>query len=445
MLSFNPAAYWRLNETAIVPFPNVAINIGSAGADVNGNYTGTAGTTFIHPTEPGALPGSSDGAVTLSGNGYTAPGYMLTPYNPILNTPAFTAEGWFNPAEVDGTLAGPTHCAFSCGDFASPRAGWLVYQSGEGWNLRMYNRNGTTFSLSISGGGAPVVGNWYHVAVVFDGTTARLYINGAQVASGAPSSYVPGTAGGLAVGVRSDNPFGWNGVADEVACYTNALSAEVIAAHYGAAKTNGSGYATQILADHPVACYRLNEPTYVLPDPSPLPVAANIGSVGADAKGTDYPGVSSAIAGPPYSGLGAGNYACQFDGAHGSSSPKAIAFKVRYGPGLPCTPWYRLEVRNTLRLTVCQPVMDSLPAKTQFQQIDADLKVEALLVHQAMDWTNVLRAAEKLGANHNETIGCRRADLFYIAAAVQLGGEQFLTFDIKQTALPKAGGLAVKP
>ena len=127
------------------------------------------------------------------------------------------------------------------------------------------------------------------------------------------------------------------------------------------------------------------------------------------------------------------------------SSPKAIAFMERYGQALPFTPWHRLEVRNALRLTVCQPVMDSLPAKTQFQQIDADLKVEALLVHQAMDWTNVLRAAEKLGANHNETIGCRRADLFYIAAAVQLGGEQFLTFDIKQTALPKAGGLAVKP
>ena len=67
MLSFNPAAYWRLNETAIVPFPNVAINIGSAGADVNGNYTGTAGTTFIHPTEPGALPGSSDGAGVAAG------------------------------------------------------------------------------------------------------------------------------------------------------------------------------------------------------------------------------------------------------------------------------------------------------------------------------------------------------------------------------------------
>ena len=56
-----------------------------------------------------------------------------------------------------------------------------------------------------------------------------------------------------------------------------------------------------------------------------------------------------------------------------------------------------------------------------------------------------LRPRARLGANHNETIGCRSADLFHIAAAVQLGCEQFLTFDIKQTALAKAVGLAVKP
>ena len=77
--------------------------------------------------------------------------------------------------------------------------------------------------------------------------------------------------------------------------------------------------------------------------------------------------------------------------------------------------------------------------------MDADLKEEALLVHQPIDWTDVLREAEKLGAKHNETIGCRSADLFHIAAAVQLGCEQFLTFDIKQTDMAKAVGLAVKP
>ena len=49
------------------------------------------------------------------------------------------------------------------------------------------------------------------------------------------------------------------------------------------------------------------------------------------------------------------------------SSPKAIAFMERYGQALPFTPWHRLEVRNALRLAVCQPVMDSRQAKTQLK------------------------------------------------------------------------------
>ena len=321
VMSMNPVMYYHLNETAPVPIADQAVNSGSAGAVVNGWYIGTAGTTFNHPTTPGALAGSTDGAVTFSGNtpgGYAASGYMLAPYSPILNPPRFTAEAWLSPADLDGTLGSPNHCAFSCGDFASPRAGWLVYQSGEGWNLRMYNRNGTATSLSISGGGAPVAGNWYHLAVVFDGTTARLYINGAQVASGNPSSYVPGSAGGLCVGARSDNPFGWNGVADEVAFYTNALSAGVIAAHYGAATTNGPGYAAQILADNPVAYYRLNEPLYTAPDPTTLPVATNSGSYASVADGAYGAGSVSGVSGVPFSGFPTGNRAVHFNARAGS-------------------------------------------------------------------------------------------------------------------------------
>jgi hypothetical protein len=327
VLSFNPAAYWRLNETTTVPIADQAINGGSAGTTLNCFYRGTAGSTYTHPTTPGALSGSADGAVTLSGNtpgGVAASGYLSVPYSPSLNTSVFTAEAWLNPTDIDGTLAVPLHCAFACGDFAAPRAGWLIYQSGEGWNLRMYNRNSTTTSLSISGGGPPTPGTWYHVAVAFDGTTARLYINGAEVASGNPAAgpmptgYVPGSAGNLTVGTRSDGFYGWNGQADEVACYTNALSASVIAAHYSAATTNGAGYATQILANNPVAYYRLNEPTYTPPDPSTLPIAVNTGTTGADANGTYQPGTATLAVGPPYAGLGAGNHAGLFSGIAGN-------------------------------------------------------------------------------------------------------------------------------
>lgn len=125
-------------------------------------------------------------------------------------------------------------------------------------------------------------------------------------------------------------------------------------------------------------------------------------------------------------------------------SGKAIAWLQHYGRALPFTPWHRLEVRNAIRLAVFQRVITSHQAKTQLRQLDADLKEETIVVHQAIDWTDVLREAERLGAAHNEVIGCRSADLFHAAAALQLGYEQFVTFDEKQKAIAKVAGLAVK-
>ena len=127
------------------------------------------------------------------------------------------------------------------------------------------------------------------------------------------------------------------------------------------------------------------------------------------------------------------------------SSGKAIGFMQRYGQALPFTPGHRLEVRNAIRLALFQKVIDGTQAKTQLKQLDADLREEALLRHTPIDWTDVLRDAERLGAAHTETIGCRSADLFHVAAATAAGCDTFLTLDERQTAMAKAAGLTVKP
>jgi predicted nucleic acid-binding protein len=117
----------------------------------------------------------------------------------------------------------------------------------------------------------------------------------------------------------------------------------------------------------------------------------------------------------------------------------------RYGHGLPFTPWHRLEVRNAIRLALFHGLIDAAQAKEQLKQLDTDLKEEALLTHTAIDWTDVLREAEKLGAAHNESIGCRSADLFHVAAARQTRCDTFLTFDEKQAAMAAAANMTVKP
>ena len=92
-----------------------------------------------------------------------------------------------------------------------------------------------------------------------------------------------------------------------------------------------------------------------------------------------------------------------------------------------------------------QGLIDSHVAKTQLRQVDSDLEEQTLLVHQSVDWTEVLREAERLGAAHNQRLGCRSANLFHVATAHPIGCVQFLTFDQRQGAMARAAGLTVKP
>ena len=311
VLANNPLVYWRLNDKAQVPDADIARNTGTLGAAINGYYTGTA----VHPAG-GALVGSADSAASFDG---TAGSIVSIPYNAAVNpSGAFTVEAWLNPATE--LAAGGLTAALASGQFASPRSGWLIYQSDTGWDFRMYNQNGTSTSLDITGGPAPVAGTWYHVVAVYDGTTAKVYVNGAQAASGTPTGFVPSAGGPFYIGGRSDNNFWWAGSADEVAIYNKALSATAIAAHYqnGTSATPGTPYDQVILADAPIAYYRLDEPAYTPPDS--LPVAVNAGTTAVANDGSYNPGVNNLGAGPQpptYSGFAADNTDASFNGNAG--------------------------------------------------------------------------------------------------------------------------------
>lgn len=310
VMSFNPAAYWRLNETTQPPPPDVALNLGTLGTKGQGYYLGGA----THP-QPGALTGSTDTAALFDGTS----GSVVVPFSPALGINApFSAECWVSPAS-DPTVAGLT-AVLSCGHFGDPRSGWLIYQNTDGYNFRIYNQNGLAVSASVDAGGTPQVGSWYHVVGVFDGTTAYLYVNGALVGSQvvtASPAFVPNTDGNLTIGTRSDNSFYFNGTVDEVAVYTNALSLADVQAHYqnGISASPSTPYNQLILTKNPLVYYRLDEPAYT---PGTLPTALNSGLNGASDNGAYGSGCLPGVAGVPFTGLGANNYACAFNGLAGT-------------------------------------------------------------------------------------------------------------------------------
>ena len=116
---------------------------------------------------------------------------------------------------------------------------------------------------------------------------------------------------------------------------------------------------------------------------------------------------------------------------------------ARHREALPFTPQHRLEVRNAIRLLVWAKRITSQDRSRAFREIEEDLDAQVFLIHTPLVYTDAYRRAETIGAAHNEEIGCRSADLFHVAAAMELGFKEFLTFDDRQQQIARAIGLKV--
>ncbi len=310
LLDLHPIAYWHFNETSQPPSANMATNAGSLGAagngyvinDVTNSQPGIVGTSFRF-TNPGL-------SVPYLGS------HVDVPNNPALNPNGpFTVEFWVKPSQSTPDLFCPVCSLDPLSNSGVARSGWLFYQNSDGtWQFRV---GGLAGYSAMIGGGTVLPGVWQHVAGVYDGVNAMLYVNG--VLAGGPttiSGFNPNQLCPLRIGATTIPNRTFDGWLDELAVYGRALSADEIAAHASAATTNNGSYAAQILAAGPVGYWPLNEPPYVAPDPHALPVAFNSGG-NSNIFGLYEPGSRPGGPGVPAGGTGFGNYAPHFNGAAG--------------------------------------------------------------------------------------------------------------------------------
>jgi predicted nucleic acid-binding protein len=122
---------------------------------------------------------------------------------------------------------------------------------------------------------------------------------------------------------------------------------------------------------------------------------------------------------------------------------RAVDYMNQRREALPFTPHHRLEVRNAIRLLVWSKRISAVDRSRVFREMEEDLDAETFLIHTALDYRETYRRAERIAENHNESIGCRSSDLFHVAAALDLGLEDFLTFDEKQRQMARTVGLNV--
>jgi hypothetical protein len=163
-------------------------------------------------------------------------------------------------------------------------------------------------------------GGWHHVVLTCDATTNfTLYVDGISEASRS-LPYVPSLWNPLTIGAgfwdwtKANSPFrGYSGGVDEVAVYTNALTAGRISAHYLTATTaSGSNYMSAVQADNPLLYYRMNG-AYTNSSSELYPEAVNYGS--SLVNGVYQPGVRpGGVSGPANSVLGTNALAAPING-----------------------------------------------------------------------------------------------------------------------------------
>jgi hypothetical protein len=357
LLSLHPVAYWQLNETNPVPAADVITNSGSLGL---------FGTGFPFNNVAQGVSGMVNHCASFSNPSLDVTylgSYVAVPWNPILNPPGpFTVEFWVKPNQNTSDYFCPVSSIDASQNAAGSRFGWVFYEGpGNQWVFRMGNFNGYVAELT---GGTTQTNVWQHVAGVYDGANVTLYVNGSPVAGPAPvSGYGPNTnaTAALCIGATSFGNRTFDGSVDELAVYASALSAFTIAAHCQAAFTNNQHYDTQILANHPVGYWNLDEPSYTTPPASSLPGAFNLGSLSSAANGIFEPGSVPGVTGVQGVGFGPANWACAFQASSyidvpGSSfqfsGPLTLIAWVKSPPGLGATQSLVSQGTNSCRLTM---------------------------------------------------------------------------------------------
>jgi Concanavalin A-like lectin/glucanases superfamily/Immunoglobulin domain len=318
--NLNPVAYWPLQETAQPPAADVEPNLGSLGAAGDAYYS----STNVYQNQSGAQADYNDPYVYCSGS---SGGFLAVPTTDkrvsLTNGGPFTVELWISPANYNGYRAIIAQAGANPGGLngSGNKAGWVMSQNYiassdsqnfRGFSFHVYNGNGNG-GAEADFTGLYSLNTWYYLVGVFDGTNAYLYVNGVNVGTASPigGSFVPDMWDPLTIGCgRGLNANLYAGGIDEVAIYTNALTASQVQTHFYAA---GGSYSTTVMGDHPYMYWRMDATNYTVPDVSAYPVAANYGNV-VNTSGLYLSGTTPGVAGPALAGMGSPSYACAFNG-----------------------------------------------------------------------------------------------------------------------------------
>ncbi len=290
-------------------------------------------------------PGEVGQAFSFDGSS----GYVEVPSNPNLKfTNAFTAEAWVNINTTSGTKTIVTKGL----DAESPMD-WLLTVNGGRLNADIYASGGWQggdFATTLA------VGVWNHVAMVYDGTSLRGYVNGVLDGVMNISGPVRATDYALRIGAyapvsgTADKNF-FSGSIDEVAVYSRALTQAEIQAIYTA------GHSGKCFAPTPpvITAQPTNQTVVAGSTPTFTVVAAGTPPINFQwsFNGTNIVGATNNVLTlASVQSAQAGSYAVLVTNPYGSTNSSAAVLTVNPGPSCDPMPpglvsWWQAENNAT--------------------------------------------------------------------------------------------------
>ena len=180
------------------------------------------GNDGILSGNPTWVTGQIGGALHLDGTG----DYALVPDDPSLDiTGAITIAAWVRPEKqaTQYLVKKATQGVTDGYELSLASSGLLFVRFNQHTSADTYRINSAT-SYPTDGT------TWIHIAATYDGTTMKLYVNGAQESGDkAGPSAITSNALPLGIGAQSDGGTPLQGALDDVRLYAGALSAAEIA------------------------------------------------------------------------------------------------------------------------------------------------------------------------------------------------------------------------
>jgi hypothetical protein len=251
VLGDSPVAYYRLEE-----LPGATTAVDSSGNAFAGTYAYDLDTNGVPDYPLLGLPGIETNSALFrlytDASSVTHRGFVAIPFHPELSPVTgdgqhgapFSVECWVQalgqPADYSIPLA--MFGKYETGIYNNA-SGWNFYQSPGPNSFWIFNVKNGTFAQAA---GVPIQPlQWYHLAGTFDGSTFVFYVNGvARVTAGGVTTYLADHNFDGQIGAGDNTGFlAFNGSVDEVAFYTNVLTAGQVLNHYQVGTNSFSGRA----------------------------------------------------------------------------------------------------------------------------------------------------------------------------------------------------------